>query len=243
MLESVAARMTGVLADNSAALSRLGLLIEPLPASVATLARVVRIDRVVRVETLPHSGGLCSHSLLFNWTAPDGAASPLHAEALIPQADVAALQDWTRPLTQGQSVVTMRGSAHEAVRRFMSDLGVLTSLMVPIMVEGRHWGRICFDDCESEHDWADDDIKLLSMLAQVIGAGITRERFRRQAQQREQLLQAVTTCAAQIGTAPDLRQAITNSLSILAQAVDVDRMLLMEVCAAGTATRACRAHC
>src|ERR1019366_7107820 len=91
-------------------------------------------------------------------------------------------------------------------------------------------GRICFDDCESEHDWADEDIKLLSMLAQVIGAGITRERFRRQAQQREQLLQAVTTCAAQIGTAPDLRQAITNSLSILAQAVDVDRMLLMEVC-------------
>ena len=247
MLESDAARMTGVLADNSAALSRLGLLIETvtasvagistapsvieaLPDSLATLARVVRIDRVVMVETLSHSGGLSSHSLLFNWTAPDGAASPLHAEALIPQADVAALQDWTRPLTQGQSVVTMRGSAHEAVRRFMSDLGVLTSLMVPIMVEGRHWGRICFDDCESEHDWADEDIKLLSMLAQVIGAGITRERFRRQAQQREQLLQAVTTCAAQIGTAPDLRQAITNSLSILAQAVDVDRMLLMEVC-------------
>jgi diguanylate cyclase (GGDEF)-like protein/PAS domain S-box-containing protein len=246
MLDGEAARMSDLLADNSAALSRLGLLIETVTASVAgistapsviaalpevlaTLARVVRIDRVVMVESVAHSDGQSSPSLLFNWTAPESAALALSPETLIPQSQVAALQEWTLPLTHGQPVVTMRGSAPPAVRDFLAELGVLTSLMVPIMVEGRHWGRIGFDDCESEHDWADEDIKLLTMLAQVIGAAITRERFRRQAQQREQLLQAVTTCAAQIGTAPDLRQAISNSLGIVAQAVDVDRMLLMEV--------------
>ena len=245
-----AARMTEMLVDNSAALSRLGLLIETVTASVAaistapsvidalpdiltTLARVVRIDRVVMVETLSRSDGLYSHSRLFSWSASEGVHAPARAEALIPESDIAALQEWTLPLTRGQPVVTIRSSAPDAVQRLLSELGVLTSLMVPIMVEGRHWGRIGFDDCDSEHDWADDDIKLMTMLAQVIGAAITRERFRRQAQQREQLLQAVTNCAAQIGTAPDLRQAITRSLSIVAQAVAVDRILLMECFAGG----------
>jgi len=250
MPESDAARMSDSPADHSSALSRLGLLIETVTASVArissapsviealpdvlaTLARVVHIDRVVMVES--------PQQLLFNWTAPEGAATPLGAEALIPAITEPELQAWTQPLAQGLPVVTMRGSAPAAVKRFLRKLGVLTALMVPIMVEGRPWGRICFDDCEREHDWAEDDIKLLTMLAQVIGAAITRERFRRQAQQREHLLQAVTNCAAQIGTAADLSATITDSLSIVAQAVDVDRMLLIEVFGANAGSGSARA--
>ena len=100
MLENEAARMTDIRADHCAALSRLGLLIETVTSSVAristapsviealpdvlaTLARVVHIDRVVMVETLSRGEGLPSQSLLSNWTAPDGAAAPLCAEALI----------------------------------------------------------------------------------------------------------------------------------------------------------------
>ncbi len=246
MLEDDAARMIEFPAGHSAALNRLGLLIETVTSSVesistapsviealpkvlATLARVVHLDRVVMVETPARGQASSLQTLLFNWTAPDGAAAPLAAAALIPASTDAALRAWTQPLSHGVPVVTTRGGADPAVRRFLGELGVLTSLMVPIMVEGRPWGRICFDDCESEHDWAEDDIKLLTMLAQVIGTAITRERFRRQAEQREQLLQAVTNCAAQIGTAADLRRAINNSLSIAARAVDVERIVLMEV--------------
>src|SRR5665213_1711514 len=160
MPESDAARMSDSPADHSSALSRLGLLIETVTASVArissapsviealpdvlaTLARVVHIDRVVMVES--------PQQLLFNWTAPEGSATPLGAEALIPAITDPELQAWVQPLAQGLPVVTMRGSAPVAVKRFLSKLGVLTALMVPIMVEGRPWGRICFDDCEREH--------------------------------------------------------------------------------------------
>jgi diguanylate cyclase (GGDEF)-like protein/PAS domain S-box-containing protein len=105
----------------------------------------------------------------------------------------------------------------------------LRALTVPVVVEGRPWGQVGFDDCRSEHGWPADEVKSLGMLAQVIGAAITRERFRRQARQRERLLQAVTLCAAQIGTAQELREALDRSLAVLGQAVDVDRMLVMEV--------------
>ena len=246
MLLGDAARKTDRPADTSAALGRVGRLIEIVAASVAgvstapsalgalpeilaSLARVVRFDRVILVETPPSAAARASRRSCFTGPPRTVRPTPQSAEMRASSPEIeAALHEWLRPLLQGQPIVTLRSRAAEPVRRLLSAVGVMSSLMLPIVVEDRQWGRIGFDDCGSEHDWAEDEIQLLSMLAQVIGAAITRERFRQQAQQREQLLQAVTNCAAQIGTASDLRQAITTSLNILARAVDADRMLLME---------------
>ena len=84
------------------------------------------------------------------------------------------------PLERGAPVVTLRGNATATVQRILQQLGVFTSMLVPIMIENRHWGQIGFDDCESEHEWADDDIKILTMLAEVIGVAIVtvEERMR-----------------------------------------------------------------
>jgi diguanylate cyclase (GGDEF)-like protein/PAS domain S-box-containing protein len=237
MLDSEAARVSDQLAENSAALGRLGLLVESLTASVAgvstaasvlgalpgivtNLARVMHFDRVLLLEILEQPDGLQTFSLLFHWT-------PTNSPAAAPQIG-ASVQEWLRSLPPSEARVARRGETSEVAGQLPSALGVQTSLMLPIAVEGRPWGRIGFGDSERDHEWAADEIKLLDMLAQVVGAAITRERFRHQAQEREQLLQAVTHCAAQIGIATDLRQAITHSLNILARAVDVDRMLLME---------------
>jgi diguanylate cyclase (GGDEF)-like protein/PAS domain S-box-containing protein len=233
-------------ADDSAALSRRGLLIETVNTSIGTIitassvtqalpevldsvARVVPINRVVVAENQLGGDGSPTPTILFKWQLAGVTASPLSPEQIGQLVHDSAFQEWRRPLEQGLPVVTLRRNATDTVRRILTQLGVLTSLIVPIMIEGRHWGEIGFDDCESEHDWADDDIKILTMLAEVIGVAITRERFLRQAQQREQLLQAATNCAAQIGTAPDLHEAIGRSLGVVAEAVGVDRMMVMEV--------------
>jgi diguanylate cyclase (GGDEF)-like protein/PAS domain S-box-containing protein len=231
--------------EDSAALSRRGLLIETvttsvakiitapsvadaLPAVLTSVASVVPIHRVVVSENLPAGDGPPAPTILFQWNLP-GGTSALSLEQINGCVRDAAFQEWMRPLEQGAPVVTLRGNTTDAVQRILKELGVFTLLLVPIMIENRYWGQIGFDDCESEHEWAGDDIKILTMLAEVIGAAITRERFLRQAQQREQLLQAVTNCAAQIGTAPDLHEAIARSLGIVAKAVGVDRMIILEV--------------
>jgi diguanylate cyclase (GGDEF)-like protein/PAS domain S-box-containing protein len=213
--------------ESIAGISGAASVFEPLPEIFARLAGLLRFDRVLIVETHAAVDAHSAHSLLFQWAAPECTASPLCAEALTSSGEV--------DLVRAEPLVMQRSGATDAVRLHLSELGVLTRLTVPIRVEDQHWGRIDFDDCARERRWDSEQVKLLSMLAQVIGAAITRERFRSQAQQRERLLQAVTRCAAQIGTATDLRAAITESLCTLAQAVDVDRMLLMEVVAdAGT---------
>ncbi|HEY6452746.1 MAG TPA: EAL domain-containing protein [Steroidobacteraceae bacterium] len=205
--------------DHSAALGRLGLLIETITESVAhistarsvmealsqvpvALARVVPIDRVSVIETQSKGEQATLENLLFHWVAPDAAAP--RAEAVIPSLADAELQAWTMPLYRGEPVVTTRSSAAPRVKRFLDELGVLTVLMVPIMMEGRHWGRICFDDCRSERAWAGDDIRLLALLAQVIGAAITRERFLTELARADTIIQSSPTILYRLRGEPAL---------------------------------------
>jgi diguanylate cyclase (GGDEF)-like protein/PAS domain S-box-containing protein len=246
MPQSDAARMTGRVAEdrdtsrcsrllvdtataNVVSLSAAPSVRDALPEFFASLARALQFDRAYILETLPAGENRPSHALLFDWTATEGALLPPANASSMPRTDLPEIGEWMLPLTRGEPVITQRQSASAAVRGHLEEIRVVTSLMVPILIEGRHWGLIGFEDRERPREWEADDVKLLSTLAQMVGSAITRERFRQQALQRERLLQAVTRCAAQIGTASDLRPAITSSLAILAQALEADRMLLMEV--------------
>jgi diguanylate cyclase (GGDEF)-like protein/PAS domain S-box-containing protein len=232
--------------DDSAALSRRGLLIETvassianvlnapsvtavLPAVLTEVAKVVRIDRLIMVEVTPTSAGAHTSSLSYLWSAPGTQASEHISDHIRSAGEDPALSAWLAPLAAGQPVVTVRRTAAAPVQQYLTRLAVVTSLLVPIMVEGRHWGQIGLEDCTSEHDWAPDDIKIMTMLAEVIGAAITRNRFLAQVQQREALLQAVNRSAAEIATSRDLHSAITSSLRIVAEALRVDRVLVLEV--------------
>jgi diguanylate cyclase (GGDEF)-like protein/PAS domain S-box-containing protein len=235
-----------VSADDSLASSRRGLLIETVTASVADVlnaksattvlpdvlarvARVIRIDRLMVVEG-PLSGARVEESsLFFSWTAAGTALPQPIADELLASAHRSALQGWLSPLLQGEPVVTVRRTAEAAVRTHLQTLGVVTSLMVPVMAEGCYWGRVALEDCGSEHDWVQDDVKILTLLAETIGAAITRDRFLLQAQQREQLLRAVNQCATEIVGARDLPAAVKTALRITATTLGVDRLLLLEV--------------
>jgi len=248
MPQSDAARTTGEVAEdrdtsrcsrllvdtataNVVSLSAAPSVQDALPEFFASLARALRYDRAYILETLPSGENRPSHALLFDWTASAGARPPTASPTPLARTDLPEIADWMLPLTRGEPVITQRHRVGGAVGAYLDQLHAVTSLMVPILIDGRHWGLIGFDDHERQREWEADDVKLLSTLAQMVGSVITRERFRQQAQQRERLLQAVTGCAAQIGTASasELRPAITGSLAIIAQALEADRMLLMEV--------------
>jgi diguanylate cyclase (GGDEF)-like protein/PAS domain S-box-containing protein len=239
--------------DDSAALSRRGLLIETVAASITDVlnatsvtavlpqvltevAKVVRIDRLVMVEITTGNAGDHIPSLFYVWNAPESAVSAHLAAQIKLTAESAVLLEWLMPLTQGKPVVTVRRTANETVQSHLTLLGVVTSLMVPIMVEGRYWGQIGLEDCTSEHDWAPDDIKIMTMLAEVIGTAFTRDRFLAQVQQREHLLKAVNQSASEIVTSKDLHAAVATSLRIVAGALGVDRVLVLEVVLSASGT-------
>src|ERR1700735_1513215 len=118
--------------DDSAALSRRGILMETVAASIAEvlnatsvtavlpavlteLAKVVRIDRLVIVEAATTRPGAHPSSLSYVWNAPGTQVSELIAEQINSASAQPALQDWFAPLTQGKPVVTVRRTAAAAV--------------------------------------------------------------------------------------------------------------------------------
>lgn len=199
---------------------------EVLPAVLARLGGVLGFNRTYVAETGTAEEGRAGEPLLFQWTAGLGAP-PAAADPGLPIGVLRRLLE--RPVSGNEPVQLCRSSAPAELQPFMAAHGALRSVLVPLQVDGRAWGLIGFEDAGSEQAWPDEVVRSLAMLAQILGAGILREHFRQQACQREQLLQAVTRCAAHIGAAQNLHEALDRALATLGAAVGVDRMLLVQL--------------
>jgi diguanylate cyclase (GGDEF)-like protein len=171
-----------------AALSQHGLLIDTLtacvgsvvgagsvsgvlPEALARIASVIRVDRMVFAEEATPPAAAAR--LLFRWqAAPSSTSSGAHWLERFGAEQLSALLP---ALAAGESVLVARRGAPEALRAALLESGVMTALVVPIRADGRHCGHIAFDDCRDERRWSSEDVKLLGMLAGIIGAALTRE--------------------------------------------------------------------
>ncbi len=58
------------------------------------------------------------------------------------------------------------------------DRNIKSILLVPIMIDGRYWGFIGFDDCRTDRRWSEDEEYFLSTMATTIGAVIKQENIK-----------------------------------------------------------------
>jgi diguanylate cyclase (GGDEF)-like protein/PAS domain S-box-containing protein len=204
-----------------------GAVKEVLPRVLESIGKVTRIDRMLVVEGF-HAGDL-KPKRYYSWSR-DGVgerANLYQAAEDVPSRR--AVEEWALPLGEGKSALASLGTASSELARLLKSVGLVSLLLVPIMVRGRIWGTISFDDCGGQHQWRRDEINSLHVFADLIGAAITRERAAEQILERDELLQAVTLSAGEIVMAPSVHEAISNSLERVARAVRADRMLLLEV--------------
>jgi len=201
-----------------------------LPGVLTHIASVVPLQRVTIIAGA--AADASERGLLFHWLAPlldggpiDRGPAPRWQQSL---ALSDQLPDWLQPLTSGSHVLASRAEAGESVRSLLAESHATALLAVPIMLDARHWGQILFEDGESVGGWHSEELRVLSVLAEVIGAALTRERFLAQVREREGLLRAINQGAALIMTASDLQPAIARALGIAAEAIGVDRALVTE---------------
>jgi signal transduction histidine kinase/response regulator RpfG family c-di-GMP phosphodiesterase len=105
-----------------------------------------------------------------------------------------------------------RGEASNEIVRYLSPQiksvlepqGILSILIVPVLIEGKSWGTIGFDDCHRERLWDESEIGILSAVAGTIGVGVVRkkaeeEKIKMEVQLRHaQKLEAIGTLAGGI---------------------------------------------
>jgi PAS domain S-box-containing protein len=66
--------------------------------------------------------------------------------------------------------------AHERI--VFVDRNIRSIILVPIMIDGKYWGFIGFDDCRTDRIWSEDEESFLSTMAATIGAVIKRDNIK-----------------------------------------------------------------
>jgi len=219
LLEAVTVCITHILNADS--------LRAALPDALQAIASVVRIDRVVVIENVS-SGTELLPATYFVWNA-EGAPKVDAAALIANRTDRQAIDEWMSPLRQGEPVIGIRRLLTGPVLELLTRLQAVSTLQVPIMLNGVYCGQIAFDDCQDEHEWTNAQINILKLLAEVIGTAAARERTREDVRYRDVLLAAVNASVVEIMTAPDLHAAISAALGKVATAVRADRMVVLEV--------------
>ena len=167
-----------VVSSSIAELLTAGSLKECLPLALKKIATAVSIDRMLVVEVKYRAGMPPLSVPFYVWHADTGPATQ-DPGSIQPKdaAELAALLEWKKPLQEAKSVFASQRTGPPELAGFLQRRNMFSILLVPIMIQGRHWGQIGFDDCTNERDWTEDEIGSLKLLADVIGVTITRERY------------------------------------------------------------------
>jgi len=149
---------------------------EAIADSLEKVARAVRADRVVVLEVVATSSGPPQLLHRNSWHSPEIS---LELEAVLRLPAGTGLTEylrWTGPLQHGEAIRGSMSRASAELKDYFIRRKLQSTLVVPIMVDGKFWGQITFDACSSERQWSGGDTDILKTLAELIGASITRER-------------------------------------------------------------------
>jgi signal transduction histidine kinase len=150
---------------------------EGLSRVMQQIAQVVRIDRMLVVESLRRADLSDLQKPYYVWAAP-GTPPLLDPNNLEGHDDEErnAHADFLGPLYEGKIAFASQRTSPPALWRRLARRNLVSVLLIPIMIRGKRWGQIGFDDCGNERDWTTDEISTLRLFADVVGVAITRER-------------------------------------------------------------------
>jgi two-component system, cell cycle sensor histidine kinase and response regulator CckA len=158
---------------------------EQLQGVVETLCRIVGASRVYifRNEESPTSG-LCTTQI------HEAVTEGVRPEIQNPQLQHLPYREGgptLLPVLQSrQPFARLVNQIDGPERPILEEQGVLSVLILPIFCGPDFWGFIGFDDCIAPQLWHEDDINLLQVVADGIGAAVLRERSEKALRESEE---------------------------------------------------------
>lgn len=148
---------------------------ESIPKVLQQLGRSAKISRVVVFRNSRDADGGPAAVLCYEWNA--ARVRPRKSSALGQQQGQLWDSEQLGPLlTKGEPIRLLARQVRKPLRTMMQSAGVKSALLVPIFVDTRWWGHICFDDCRRERRWTAGEADTLHTLTEMIGAAIARAR-------------------------------------------------------------------
>jgi diguanylate cyclase (GGDEF)-like protein/PAS domain S-box-containing protein len=88
--------------------------------------------------------------------------------------EAAGLGRFIETLGRGGILVGSTDEFGRHEQNYFRKLGVLSTAIVPIFIEGKWWGYLGFDDCHAHRDWSTAEIDALHIAANTISTALAR---------------------------------------------------------------------
>ncbi|MEL6813813.1 MAG: GAF domain-containing protein [Cyanobacteria bacterium J06598_3] len=134
----------------------------------------------------------------YEWTAPKN--SPWEKQDRFPMvySQTEGFTEWLRALKAGNPVQMLTRDLSAGGQAIHQQDQALSTLTVPLFIEGSYWGNLGFDDCTTERVWSKAEIAVLETAAACIGSAIERTRTQKARQLAEQTVLIEREAAAQV---------------------------------------------
>ena len=194
LLHAVAASATELVTASS--------LDDALPKALETISRALQVDRMNVLERPPHGNSV--PRLRYSWNA-------LGLKMIVdrkffedPALRSPQLATWQSPLRDGKVVTAELRTATGDLKAMLERLDTKSLLLVPVMVDGKYWGQIGFDNCKSERPWYDFEIEILATVGDLIGNAIQRDRYVTEITNANRIVQNTPTVLYRLRGVPSL---------------------------------------
>ena len=158
---------------SAAELATSGTIAEAIPRILRRLGEALHADRVLVLQD--HSIG--PPLTLRNAWQGHGASVEVRPEyfASLPTSRPPEVTEWQKPLQEGKQIEALRRDTRGAVREVFDRFGIKSNVQAPVLIEGKLFGQLSVDDCDAERSWSPIEKEAVTVLADLIGAAITRE--------------------------------------------------------------------
>ena len=195
---------------------------------LADLGKAAGVSRVCIFANDVDDQGQQSNTLRYEWTAEGvtpwlSKTTPHLQTTLSPWYE---LGRWSETLARGEIIVSNVHDLPPTKRTMLQDYRLMSTLVVPIFVQGEWWGFITFDDYTRERDWSPVEVDALRGAANLFAAALERRLMEEKARRTSRALSVVGEVLNALNASPDVEKAFPHVVKGLRSLVGCDRVSL-----------------
>jgi len=177
----------GAIALSAPELLRSADIRHSIPKVLEYVGRAVGVERVHLLQTQPsgRDARVVDHYL---WNEVETPVPSVLRQPFSNLAEI-GVDSWVPQLMRGETVMGDTRDFTPLARQFFERAGILSTITVPVFSEERWWGFIAFDACRKRRDWLPVEIDTLKILAELIGAAVTRQRHQQKLADASQIVE------------------------------------------------------
>jgi PAS domain S-box-containing protein len=143
---------------------------ETLKQSIQSIGEATNIDKIYFYEYNREIGVL---KLSCDWYSKNFVKMP--SENSLQQMPINALGPISNYLLENKNYFAItREIGNQSLKQMFDELGILSTLILPVYVRGEFHGFIGFDDCKFERVWSEDQLNVIQSLVTNISNALER---------------------------------------------------------------------